>query len=67
VLTEIREHPPSTLKNFNDGPLGGAGAGDPRASTINVKKMSMVVTWEVPELEIQERPASTLKLSTTDP
>jgi hypothetical protein len=32
-----------------------------------LKKMSMVVTWEVPELEIQERPASTLKMSTTDP
>jgi hypothetical protein len=32
---EIWEHPPSTLRNVDDGPLGGAD-GDPRAPTINV-------------------------------
>jgi hypothetical protein len=29
---EVRERPPSTLRNVDDGPLGGAGAGDPGAS-----------------------------------
>jgi hypothetical protein len=35
---KIRERPPSTLRNINDGSLGGAGADDPRAPTINAKK-----------------------------
>jgi hypothetical protein len=34
---EIREHPPLTLKNIDGGPLGGTGAGDPRASTLNAR------------------------------
>jgi hypothetical protein len=34
----IREHPPSTIRNVDGGPLGGAGAEDPGASTINAKK-----------------------------
>jgi hypothetical protein len=29
---EVRECPPSTLRNVDDGPLGGARAGDPGAS-----------------------------------
>jgi hypothetical protein len=37
-VLEIRERPPSTLKNVNDRPLGG-GTGDPRAPTINTKKV----------------------------
>jgi hypothetical protein len=35
---EIRERLPSTLRNVDDGPLGGTGAEDPRAPTINAKK-----------------------------
>jgi hypothetical protein len=35
---EIWERPPSMLRNIDDGPLGGVGAGDPGASTINAKK-----------------------------
>jgi hypothetical protein len=40
VLTEIRERPPSMLKNIDDGPLRG-GVEDPEALTINAKKISM--------------------------
>jgi hypothetical protein len=47
------------IKNVDGGPLGGAGAGDPRASTINAKKRRWWVPWEVPELEMRERPSST--------
>jgi hypothetical protein len=35
---KIRECPPSTLRNVEDGPLGGAGAGDLGEPTINAKK-----------------------------
>jgi hypothetical protein len=35
---KIRERPPSTLRNVNDGPLAGAGVEGPGASTINAKK-----------------------------
>jgi hypothetical protein len=35
---EIRERPPSMLENVDGGPLGGAGARDPEASTINARK-----------------------------
>jgi hypothetical protein len=35
---EIRERPPSTLRNVNIAPLGGVGAGDPGVPTINAKK-----------------------------
>jgi hypothetical protein len=35
----IRERPPLTLTNIDDRPPGGAGAGDPGASTINAKKL----------------------------
>jgi hypothetical protein len=35
---EIREHPPPTLSNVDDRPIGGAEAGDPGAPTINAKK-----------------------------
>jgi hypothetical protein len=34
----IRERLPSTLRNIDGGPLGGAGDVDPDASTINAKK-----------------------------
>jgi hypothetical protein len=63
----IQEFPPSTLTNIDDDPLGGAGAGDPRASTINAKKYRRRDPWEVSELEIRERPPPTLKLSTVGP
>jgi hypothetical protein len=48
------------LKNVDGGPSGGAGAGDPRAPTINIKT-SMVDPRAVPELKIRERPPSTLR------
>jgi hypothetical protein len=35
---EFRECPPSTLRNVDDKPPGGAGAEAPRAPTINTKK-----------------------------
>jgi hypothetical protein len=41
-------------------PLGGAGAGDTGASTINTKKHRQRAPEEVPELYIRERPPSTL-------
>jgi hypothetical protein len=81
---EIQERSPSTLINVNGGALGGAGARDSGASTINVKnidagppgrcqswrsrsahyqrkKHRRRTPWEVPELEIHERPLSTLR------
>jgi hypothetical protein len=36
---KIQEHLPSTLRNIDDGPPGGVGAGDLGASTINVKNV----------------------------
>jgi hypothetical protein len=41
--------------------MGGAGARDLRASTINAKKHQRRVPWEVPELGIPERPPSLLR------
>jgi hypothetical protein len=41
--------------------LGGAEVGDPGATTINIKKFRRRPPWEVPELEIRERPPSTLR------
>jgi hypothetical protein len=35
---EIRERPPSALRNIDGGPPGGARAGDPEVPTINAKK-----------------------------
>jgi hypothetical protein len=58
---KIRERPPSMLRNVDGGPLGGAGAEDPGASTINAKKHRWLAPWEVPELKIRERTLSTLK------
>jgi hypothetical protein len=37
-VLEVRERPPSILRNIDDGTLGGAGAGGPGAATINAKK-----------------------------
>jgi hypothetical protein len=56
---KIRERPPSTLRNIDNGPLGGVGAGDIGALTINVKKRQQRVPWEVSELVIRELPPST--------
>jgi hypothetical protein len=42
-------------------PLGGVRAVDPGASTINAKKRQQRTPCEVPELEIQECPPSTLR------
>jgi hypothetical protein len=36
---KIQEHPPSTLRNVDDGPPGGAGAGDLGAPTINIRNI----------------------------
>jgi hypothetical protein len=41
-------------------PLGGAGARDPRAPTINALKHQRQAPLEVPELDIWERPPSML-------
>jgi hypothetical protein len=49
------------LKNVNGGPPGGAGAGDPRASTINDKKRQRHPPWKVPKIGIQERTPSTVR------
>jgi hypothetical protein len=43
-------------------PLGGARAGDLGAPTINARKLRRQTPWEpVSELEVQERPPSTLE------
>jgi hypothetical protein len=44
------EHTPSMLKLSTTIPLGGAGAGDPGASTINAKNHRRRGPWEVSEL-----------------
>jgi hypothetical protein len=49
------------LRNVDGGPLGGARAGDLRASTINAKKLQRRPPWEVPELEIREHPTINAK------
>jgi hypothetical protein len=41
---EIRERPPSTLENFDGGPLGGADR-DPGAPTINVTNIDGGLPW----------------------
>jgi hypothetical protein len=58
---KIRERPPSTLRNVDCRPLGGAGVGGPGAPTINDKKTSTADPQEMPELEVQKRPPSTLR------
>jgi hypothetical protein len=55
----IWERLPSTLRNIDDGPSGGVGAGDPGAPPINAKKRRRRPP-EVPKLKIRERPPSTL-------
>jgi hypothetical protein len=35
---EIQERLPPKVRNVDDGPPGGAGAGSPGAPTINAKK-----------------------------
>jgi hypothetical protein len=47
-------------KTLTADPLGGSGAGDHRAPTINTIKCQWRAPWEVPELEIRERPPSML-------
>jgi hypothetical protein len=42
-------------------PIGCAGAEDPGASTTKAKKRRQRAPWEVPELEIRERPPSMLE------
>jgi hypothetical protein len=62
---EIRERTPSTLRNYDGGPIGG-GDGDPGAPTINAKKCRWRTPWEaVPE--VQEHPPSTLEMSMPGP
>jgi hypothetical protein len=53
-------------ENVDDGPLGGARAGDLGAPTINVKT-STAGPREVPELKVQERATINVKTSTMDP
>jgi hypothetical protein len=51
--------PTISVKNVDGGPLGGARAGDPRATTINAKKYRWRTPWKVLGLAIPERPPST--------
>jgi hypothetical protein len=37
----IRERPPSTLRNIDGGPSGGAGAGDPELKAVE-RPLSMI-------------------------
>jgi hypothetical protein len=55
---EVQEHPPSTLRNVDGGPPGGAGAEGPRAPTTNVKTL-MAGPQEVSELKVREHPPPT--------
>jgi hypothetical protein len=58
---KIQERPLSTIRNIDDGPLRGAGAGDPEVPTINIRKHRWQAPWEVLELKIREHPPSTLR------
>jgi hypothetical protein len=49
------------IESVDGGPLGGAEAIDPGASTINAKKRRWRTPCDVPELEIWERSLSTLE------
>jgi hypothetical protein len=62
---EIRKHPPSTLKNVDGVPPGGAD-GDSGASTINAKKCQQWARWDVLP-EIQEHPPSTQRMLMAGP
>jgi hypothetical protein len=53
--------PTINVKKSTVGPLGGAGAGDLGASTIDAKKRRWWPPWEVRKLEIRERSPSTLR------
>jgi hypothetical protein len=44
MLTEIQEHPPSTLENVDGTPLAGVD-GDPGVATINVKNVDGRPPW----------------------
>jgi hypothetical protein len=55
---EVQEGPPSTLRNIDDGPMGGAGAEGPGVPTINVNT-STRGPREVSELKVRKRPPST--------
>jgi hypothetical protein len=48
-------------------PLGGAGVVDPGAPTMNVNERRLRAPCEVPELEIRERPPSTVRNVDSDP
>jgi hypothetical protein len=60
AVLEIRERPPSMLRNIDGGPLAGADE-DLGAPTINANKCRWWAPSEVPKLEIQERPPSTVR------
>jgi hypothetical protein len=62
ALLEIEERLPLSCGTSTVGPLrSGAGAEDPRAPTINARKRRRQAPWEaVSELEVRERPPSTL-------
>jgi hypothetical protein len=44
---KVRERPPSTLRNIDGGPPGGAGARDLGVPTINAKKVNGRPPWRV--------------------
>jgi hypothetical protein len=42
---EIRERPPSTLRNIDGRPLGGAGAGDPGVQRLRSPPLGQGSEW----------------------
>jgi hypothetical protein len=56
---KIRERPPSTLKNIDNG-ASERRAGDSRAPNINTKKYQRRAPWEAVS-DILERPPSMLR------
>jgi hypothetical protein len=56
---KIRERPPSTLKNIDNG-ASERRAGDSRAPNINTKKYQRRAPWEA-VLDILEHPPSMLR------
>jgi hypothetical protein len=55
---EIREHPPSMLRNIDGGPPGGVEAEDPGALTINANKRQLRAPERPPQGRSSPHPGS---------